>query len=117
MSNIHQLDILPEKHTINLIASYGEEFEQDTFNYDQLLLKLQGAISHTRFMYKEDNSVWMKNSGCDYLSNPKLFANAPLTYLCAFLGEIFKQLQLQEIAKKIPPNILKAALKRLQEFK
>lgn len=117
MSNIHQLEILPEKHAINLIASYSQEFEQDSFNYHQLLIKLHNAITHTEFMHSEDNSFWMRHRGCDYLSNPKLFKNAPLTYLCAFLAELFKQLQLQEIARKIPPNILQAALNRLHDFK
>lgn len=117
MSNLHQLDILPEQSTINLIASYSVEFEHDGFNYHQLLEKLDLAISCNHFMDKEDNAVWMNYEGNDYLSNPKLFAHAPLTYLCAFLSETFKQSEVNEIETKISPSTLQALLTRLNDFK
>ena len=117
MSNLHQLDIIPEKSTINLMATYTADFEDDSFNYHQLLRKLKNTMLICHFMDKEDNAAWMRHQGYDYLSNPKLFSHAPLTYLCAFLSEIFKQLNITDIMKKIPPNTFKAALKRLSEFK
>lgn len=117
MSNLHQLDILPEQSTINLIASYSAEFERDAFNYQQLLEKVNNTIRCNNFMDQEDNAIWMAYEGNDYLRNPHLFANAPLTYLCAFLSESFKHREVQDIEKEISPYILQAILKRLNDFK
>lgn len=117
MDNIHQLNLLPAQSSINLIASYSTEFECDNFNYHQLLEKMQVTILGNSFMKNIDNANWMNHRGGDYLNNPKLFSNAPLTYLCAFLSEIFKQSDIRHIEKNICPNILKAALIRLNEFK
>ncbi len=117
MSNIHQLNNLPKQTTINLIASYQGDFEHDNFSYHQLLEKLQNTIICHHVMDQEDNAAWMNHSGNDYLANPKLFANAPLTYLCAFLSEVFKRNKLSQIEKKISPSVFEAILKRLDEFK
>jgi len=117
MSNIHQLDNLPKQTTINLIASYRSDFGHKDFSYHQLLEKLQHIIIRHHFMDKEDNAAWMNHRGNDYLSNPKLFAHAPLTYLCAFLSETFKHNHLKQIEKKISPNVFEAILKRLNDFK
>jgi hypothetical protein len=117
MSNLHQLNILPEQRTINLIASYSNDFERDNFDYHQLLEKLHSTMSRSHFMDQQDNAAWMNHRGNDYLANPKLFAHAPLTYLCAFLSEIFKNNQLDDIERNIEPNIFEAILKRLNDFK
>ena len=117
MGNLHQLDILPEQSTINLLASYSLEFECESFNYRQLLEKLNTTILRNNFMDQEDNAAWMNHEGNDYLRNPKLFANAPLTYLCAFLSESFKHPELHDIERKISPTTLKALLKRLNDFR
>lgn len=117
MSNIHQLNSLPKQTTINLIASYQGDFKHDNFSYHQLLEKLQQTIMRNQFMNQEDNAAWMNHRGSDYLANPKLFAHAPLTYLCVFLSETFKHNQLSQIEKKISPAVFEAILKRLNDFK
>jgi hypothetical protein len=117
MSDIHQLNNLPKKSTINLITFYGAEFEHSRCNYHQLLAKLQNTILAGQFMDQEDNAAWMNHSGIDYLVNPKLFAHAPLTYLCAFLSETFKKKSLKQIERNIPPNVFQAIIKRLHDFK
>ncbi|MEG3754861.1 hypothetical protein [Psychromonas arctica] len=117
MSNIHQLNNLPKQATINLIASYKGDFESDYFDYHQLLEKLQSVILRGHFMDQEDNAAWMSHRGCDYLSNPKLFAHAPLTYLCAFLSETFKKNSLNDIEKTVAPAVFNAVLTRLNDFK
>ncbi|RBW42835.1 hypothetical protein DS885_14510 [Psychromonas sp. B3M02] len=117
MSNIHQLNNLPKQDTINLIASYKVDFESDYFDYHQLLEKLQEVILRGHFMDQEDNAAWMSHRGNDYLSNPKLFAHAPLTYLCAFLSEIFKKKSLTEIEKSVAPIVFNEVLTRLNDFK
>lgn len=117
MGNLHQLDILPEQSTINLIASYSAEFDSDSFNYHQLIEKVNSTILGNDFMTQEDNADWMNHEGYDYIRNPKLFSNAPLTYLCAFLSESFKHSDIQDIERKISPTTLQAILKRLNDFK
>ena len=117
MCDIHALNILPSQTAIDSIATYRSEFDKDSFDYTQLLNKLKKAFYELNFMCKHDNADWMRERGHDYLSNPKLFGHAPLTYLCAFLGEIFKTYDLPELLEKVTPQILKCALTRLEEFK
>lgn len=117
MADIHALHSLPSQAAINSIAIYRFEFDRNPFNYTLLLKKLQKTFTELNFMNTQDNAIWMRERGGDYLSNPKLFCQAPLTYLCAFLGEIFKQYDLPELQEKLTPRILKSALTRLAEFR
>lgn len=117
MSDIHALNILPSQAAIDSIATYCVEFDKEPLNYTQLLSRLKNTFYELRFMCKYDNANWMREKGHDYLNNPKLFSHAPLTYLCIFLGEIFKTYDLPELQEKMTPYILKCALTRLQEFR
>ena len=116
MSDIHQLNDLPSQSAIDLIATYRTEFDNPTFDYPLLLSQLKRDITKLEFMYKRDNKIWMMRRGNDYLENPKLFIHAPLTYLCAFLGEVFKE-DIHELQQKLSPEILENALTRLYQFK
>ncbi|MEH6451718.1 MAG: hypothetical protein V7782_01640 [Psychromonas sp.] len=117
MSNIHSINGLPSQSAIDLIASYRAEFEKTTYDYALLLSKLKQDILKLEFMCQQDNQIWMMRRGRDYLDNPKLFNHAPLTYICVFLGEIFKEEDLNELEEKLTPEILENALIRLYEFK
>lgn len=117
MCNIHTINIIPNQITINSIATYRAEFDSESFDYNKLLYKLQSIIHEQGFMKTHDNAEWMLQRGNDYLSNPKLFCNAPLTYLCAFLGELFNSYEIEELQEKLAPQILKCALTRLAQFK
>ena len=117
MSDLHTLHILPSQTAINSIADYRLEFEKPLFDYKKLLCDLKKALYELHFMYKYDHADWLRIRGIDYLANPKLFAHAPLTYLCAFLSEVFKHNKLSQIEKKISPSVFEAILKRLNEFK
>lgn len=117
MDNLHALNTLPSQGAINSIATYRLEFEKESLDYKKLLSKLNKAISDLKFMYDHDNSDWLRNIGSDYLSNPTLFAQAPLTYLCVFLSEIFKKYDLPELQEKLSPTILESVLIRFEEFK
>jgi len=117
MHNIHSLKHLPSQYAIDLIAAYHNEFQQNNINYQQLLGKLKKDLCRLGFMLNADNQIWMLTRGNDYLSNPRLFDNAPLTYICTVLSEVFKENDLTELAEKLPANALKQALVRLNEFK
>lgn len=116
MSDIHQLTSLPKKPVIDLIQSYGTAFDREQYDYHQLLSKLQTTLIKNKFMDGQDNAAWMNHRGHDYLANPTLFEHAPLTYICAFLSEIFKHNSLKKIEQDIPPNVFRAILKRLAQF-
>lgn len=117
MSNIHSVNGLPSQSAIDLIASFRAEFEDPSFDYPLILSKLKQEISSLQFMYQQDNQIWMMRRGKDYLDNPKLFSHAPLTYLCTFLGEVFKEEDLTQLEEKLSPVALENALIRLYEFK
>lgn len=117
MSNAHEINYLPSQSAIDLIAAYRTEFENPTCNYSSLLIQLKQDISKLEFMYQQDNKIWMMRRGKDYLDNPKLFEYAPLNYLCTFLGEVFKEEDLNKLQEVLPPEILESALIRLYEFK
>jgi len=117
MCNIHAMEIIPNQQSINVIALYREEFDNKSLNYHGLLVELKEVIDELDFMKGHNTTEWMQTRGVDYLSNPKLFCNAPLTCLCAFLGELFNRYDLDALYEKLSPQILKCALTRLAEFK
>jgi len=117
MQNIHSLKHLPSQYAIDSIANYQVKLEQNNLNYQQLLGKLQKDLCRLGFMLNADNQIWMLTRGNDYLTNPRLFNNAPLTYICTVLSEVFKEDDLAELAEKLPASALKQALVRLNEFK
>ncbi|MCP4321202.1 MAG: hypothetical protein GY951_11835 [Psychromonas sp.] len=116
MCNIHAVEIIPSQTAIDSIAFYQTEFDNESFDYNELLSKLKNVIHDLGFMKHHDNTEWMQKRGSDYLTNPKLFCNAPLTYICAFLGELFNKNELNELHEKLTPQILKCALTRLKQF-
>jgi hypothetical protein len=111
------MEIIPSQVAINSIALYYKEFDNNERNYNELLELLKVVILQQNFMQKHDTTEWMQTRGIDYLSNPKLFCHAPLTCLCAFLGELFTTYNVKELQEKLPPEILKCALVRLSQFK
>lgn len=117
MTNIHSLSILPKQASINSVASFSDEFSKKDFNYPTLLEKMGVVIAKNNFMKEQDNSNWVSTRGSDYLYNPKLFAYAPLTHVCAFLGEAFKAVDTDRVKKSCPANVLQHALTRLKDFK
>lgn len=117
MQNIHSLKHLPSQYAIDLIADYQDELKQNNLNYQQLLGELKKDLCRLGFMLNADHQNWMLTRGNDYLSNPKLFNYAPLTYICTVLSEVFKEDDLAELAEKLPATALKQALARLNEFK
>jgi len=117
MCNIHAMEIIPSQASINSIALYRDEFDNKELNYNELLGRLKSVIQQQAFMKEHDTTEWMQMRGIDYLANPKLFCHAPLTHLCAFLGELFNSYELQELQDKLSPEILECALTRLGQFK
>lgn len=117
MCNIYAIEIIPSQVAINSIAHYYTEFDNNERNYNELLEQLRDIIQQQSFMQEHDTTEWMQTRGIDYLANPKLFCNAPLTCLCAFLGELFTTYNVKELQEKLPPEILKCALTRLTQFK
>ena len=96
---------------------YHSEFDKKNIDYMTLLQKIETTMVELNFMRTHDNAQWMQQRGADYLTNPKLFKHAPLTYLCAFLAEIFKQYDVETLPNKLSPHTLKSLLSRLNEFK
>ncbi|WP_413700668.1 hypothetical protein ACLKMH_01975 [Psychromonas sp. KJ10-10] len=117
MCNIHAIEIIPNQATINSIAAYRSEFDDESIDYKALLMKLKRIINELGFMKNEDTEQWMQQRGGDYLANPKLFCNAPLTCICAFLGELFNHYEIDSLQQKLSPQILECALTRLEQFK
>ena len=117
MHNIHKLSNLPNQKTINSIALLGHQFISKELEFDILLIQLEELIAESNFMIEHDNSAWMEKRGHDFINNPKLFAQAPLTYVCAFLSELFKNSEADEIESSVQPIVIYQALKRLQDFK
>ena len=117
MHNIHKLSNLPSQKTINSIALLGQKFTSQKIEFTNLLVELETLIDESNFMIEHDNSQWMAKRGRDFFNNPKLFVQAPLTYVCAFLSELFKNREADEIESEIPPLVLYQALRRLQDFK
>ncbi|MCP4326333.1 MAG: hypothetical protein GY787_31750 [Alteromonadales bacterium] len=116
MYNIHKLSNLPSQCTINSIAFLGHEFTSQQLEFEQVVNKLKILFNDSKFMLGRDNSIWMNIRGHDFFNNPKLFAQAPLTYVCAFLSELFKSYEPEEIKSRVQPAVLYQALKRLQDF-
>jgi hypothetical protein len=117
MQNIHKISNLPNQKTINSIALLGEKFTSQQLEFPHLLVQLEALIKESKFMRDHDNSLWMTKRGRDFFNNPKLFAQAPLTYVCAFLSELFKSREKEETLAEIPETVLQQALIRLQDFK
>lgn len=117
MHNIHKLSNLPCQNTINSIALLGQQFTSKQLQFDHLLIQLEAIMNDSKFMIEQDNSIWMSKRGRDFFNNPKLFAQAPLTYVCAFLSELFKNFDAENIESRVNPAVLHQALKRLQDFK
>lgn len=116
MKNIHTTKILPNQQAIESIAALSAEFSAKQFDRKVLLKHVKEAVLETKFMSEQDHAIWMTARGADYIANPKLFAAAPLTYICAFLGELFNNLEVEEIEKKVPQEAIEQALLRLKSF-
>tara|TARA_R110001583_G_scaffold7720_8_gene37914 strand:+ start:13225 stop:13578 length:354 start_codon:yes stop_codon:yes gene_type:complete len=117
MCNIHAIEIIPNQTSIDSIAAYRAEFDGKPIDYKKILIQLKSIIHELGFMEDQDTEQWMQQRGGDYLSNPKLFCNAPLTCICAFLGELFNNYEIEALQKKLSPKILECALARLEQFK
>lgn len=117
MHNIHNIAILPKQQVINCIARFSQEFNIQPFNFSLFLKKLKRAFFDLQFMNGQNNALWMSKRGKDFLANPKLFAVAPLTYICVFLSELFNRYKIDELEKNISQNVLQHALLRLNDFK
>ncbi len=116
MGNIHTTKILPNQQSINSVAALSAEFSAKQFDSTVLLTHLKQTVLDTKFMKSQDNSAWMAVRGCDFIANPKLFAFAPLTYTCVFLGELFNNFEIEEIQEKVSPQVIEQALLRLSVF-
>ncbi len=99
MNNIHNLTILPKQQAINSVAALSQDFNSYSTDLSALLTKLKETILESKFMFGQNNSAWMSKRGRDFLANPKLFAYAPLTYICAFLGELFNNFEIKDTIK------------------
>lgn len=116
MPKIHSLHILPEQSLIDSVASYGEEFSKESFNYCTVVNQINNLIKNNDFMTTQDHADWAKTRGKDYLYNPKLFVYAPLTYVCAFISELFKTFTVDKILAVCPEHVLHQALLRMKTF-
>lgn len=116
MADIHTLKSLPSKQAIHSVSSYIETFEEENFDFQQLLVSLKETIYKSNFMIEQDNLQWATTRGIDYFANPKLFAQAPLSYVCVFISEVFKNFEIEEINRRLPTLVLKNALQRLKSF-
>jgi len=117
MKNTHSLSHLPSQYAIDSIANYLYELTEKNHDYERLLGKLKKDPNKLIFAPEGSNKMWMLIMGNDYLMNPTLFKHAPLIYICIILNEVFKEDDLETLAVRLPPTILKPLLTRLYEFK
>ena len=117
VTDIHSIHMLPEQTLINSVANFSDDFTEKDFDYSKLIEKLQVTISSNDFMTEQDNSNWARARSNDYFYNPKLFAYAPLTYVCVFLSELCKNSDANKISANCPAAVLQQALLRLKYFK
>ncbi len=117
MGKIYNITLLPNQKVINSVANLSHEFEEAHVNLDNSLFKLKQLISESGFMEDQDHRDWFYRHGCDYSSNPKLFAQAPLNFTCAYLSEIFKRYKIEQISSDSSTVAIKRALLRLHAFR
>ncbi len=116
MPHIHTIKFLPSAQAIQSVSGYYEQFEQQDSDFKALIIALKATAIKSRFIIEQDNAHWATMHGVDYFNNPKLFAQAPLTYVCAFISEMFKHYDVEEIYKRLPVAVLQQALLRLKSF-
>ena len=116
MKTIHDLTIIPKQQVLNSVAAFDIKFDANSTELTVVLTKIKTTISESKFMQGQNHSVWMSTRGADFIANPKLFACAPLTYVCAFLGELFNNFDVEEIQKIASQEVIQQALVRLNEF-
>jgi len=114
---MYNLSLLPKQYAINSVASLSDEFQQEHVDFKSSLTHLKSTLVDSGFMLEQDHRQWFSHHGIDYLHNPKLFALAPLNYICIFLSELFKLYDIEDIYKKVSRMTLKSALIRLTIFK
>lgn len=117
MNDIHKLEILPGAKALASVAAYQNTLSSDLTHYRIQLAELHNTMKHTGFSVPVDAAKWVREHGRDYLHNPKLFENAPLTYVCTLLSELFKTQSLDTISRTIAPSTLNTLLARLHSFK
>ncbi|WP_019613063.1 hypothetical protein [Psychromonas ossibalaenae] len=117
MGKIYNISLLPNQQAISSVANLSHEFEQAHVNLNNSLFKLKQTISESGFMEDQDYRDWFYTHGCDYSANPKLFAQAPLNFTCAYLSEIFKRYKIEQISSDSSTTAIKRALLRLDTFR
>ena len=116
MPHIHTLKFLPSREAINSISAFNDLLQNENVDFETLLIELKKSVFTNNFMIEQDNWQWLVTRGIDYFENSKLFAQAPLTYVCAFISEIFKNFEVEEINRRLPQAVLHQALARLAFF-
>ncbi|MCE2594087.1 hypothetical protein K6Y31_04590 [Motilimonas cestriensis] len=117
MNDIHKLEILPGAQALASVAAYQNTLSSDLTHYRAQLIELHNTMKSSGFSVPVDAAEWVRERGRDYLHNPKLFENAPLTYVCTLLSELFKNKSVDDICKTIAPATLNTLLARLNSFK
>ena len=117
MNDIHKLEILPGAQALASVAAYQNTLSSDLAHYRVQLAELHQTMKSTGFNVPVDAAEWVRERGRDYLHNPKLFENAPLTYVCTLLSELFKNKSIDDISRTIAPATLNTLLARLNSFK
>ncbi|MFO6425315.1 hypothetical protein [Motilimonas sp. KMU-193] len=116
MNDIHKLEILPGSQALASVAAF-QNLSSDLNDYRMQLVDLHQTMIKSGFTISVDAAEWVRERGRDYLHNPKLFENAPLTYVCTLLCELFKSRSIDDISKTISPATLNTMLARLNSFK
>lgn len=116
MLHLHNTKYLPSIQAIQSVSAYREQLDNTNIDFKKLLISLKETVYKHNFMIEQDNFQWASTRGVDYFSNPKLFEQAPLSYVCAFISEVFKNFSIEEINKRLPKAVLQQALSRLAFF-
>ncbi|RJG50554.1 hypothetical protein [Motilimonas pumila] len=111
---LYQIDVLPCQNSLKDIYRTLETKPVETLPAPELAKKVS-EMKHS-LKHFNDHAVksWFTTTGTDYLYNPKLLANAPLTELCALLAHLLNTLD--SAKKRINAQFKAAFLNRLKFF-
>lgn len=111
---LYQVEALPCQATLKDIYQTIEAKPVENLAASELQRKvseMQLSLSHFN---PQAVKSWFTATGTDYVYNPKLLANAPLTELCALLAHLLNSID--KLRNKLHPQFRVAFLNRLKFF-
>ena len=106
---LYEVDALPSQTELQQINHALSSFQinQASVSY------LEDRFSHIN---RQACHEWIRREGSDYLHNPKLLSNAPLSALCGLIAYITKNYTFSDHQTKFHPELISSLSSRLKIF-